>query len=296
VKPESLIRLSRVTRPIMRYRTPVIHRLLRLALNVVCPPAKKQNATSMVVPFDGGLINIDTSSSIEYDLLFRGCHEPEIVNLIKATVRSGDVCLDIGANVGAHTLLMAQVTGPTGRVIAVEPHPELCDRLRQNVDLNRLTNVTIVPAALSDGDGDIDFYGFSENAFHRGSSSLMPDGEARTRLKARSIRGSTLLRECRIDSCHFLKIDVEGAEGLVLREFAALIGKHRPVIVCEYRKQHWDKFGDSAAPVLERLRELNYDAYYVQKNVTRPLQNERPPESCELFFVPRPASHLLGTS
>jgi FkbM family methyltransferase len=294
MKPESLIRLSRVTRPFMRYRTPVIHRLLRMALNVLCPPAKQEKAISIVVPFDGGLISIDTSSSIEYDLLFRGCHEPEIVNLIRATVRAGDVCLDIGANVGAHTLLLAQVSGPAGRVIAVEPHPRLCDRLRQNVDLNRLTNVTIVPAAVCDSDGEIDLYGFAEDAFHQGSSSLMPDHETKTRLKARAIRGSTLQRECRIDSCQFLKIDVEGAEGVVLREFTELISKHRPVIICEYRKQHWGKFGDSAGPVLDRLRELNYDVYYVRKNVTRALQSERPPDSCELFCVPQHAAHLLG--
>lgn len=271
----------------MRHRTPVVHRLLRIALKVLCPPAKKQNATFMVVPFDGGLINVDTSSSIEYDLLFRGCHEPEIANLIKHSIRPGDLCLDIGANVGVHTLLMAQTTGPAGHVIAVEPHPRICDRLRRNLDLNRLTNVTVVPAALSGRDGNIDLYGFTEDAFHQGSSSLLPDREAKTAIRVRSVRGSTLQRECRIETCHFLKIDVEGAESLVLGELAELVDTHRPVIVCEYRKQHWDKFGHSAGPVVDRLRRLEYDLYYVRKNVTRPLTSDTPPDSCELFCIPR---------
>jgi FkbM family methyltransferase len=287
MKPEFLVRLSRVTRPVMRYRTPVIHRLLRLILNIVCPPAKKHNATHVVVPFDGGLINIDTSSSIEYDLLFRGCHEPEIVNLIKHTIRPGDVCLDLGANVGAHTLVMAHATGPTGRVIALEPHPQICDRLLQNVSLNRLSNVTVVAAALSDTNGSIDLYGFADDAFHQGISSLLPGQEAKLRIRARAVRGFTLQRECNIESCDFLKIDVEGAEGLVLAELGELISGHRPVIICEYRRHQWEKFGRSAGPVIDELKRLNYDIYYVRKNVTRPLTTGSPPDSCELFCVPR---------
>lgn len=286
MRPELLVRLSRVTRPVMRYRTPVVHRLLRLMLNFLCPPAKKHNATHIVVPFDGGLINIDTSSSIEYDLLFRGCHEPEIVNLIKHTVRAGDVCLDIGANVGAHTLVMAHATGAAGRVIAVEPHPQLCDRLLQNISLNRLSNVTVVAAALSDRDGSIDLYGFADDAFHQGVSSLLPGQEMKLRIAARAVRGITLQRECNIESCAFLKIDVEGAEALVLAELAQLISVHRPVIVCEYRKHQWEKFGYSAGPVLDQLKPLNYDTYYIRQNVTRPLTTGSPPDSCELFCVP----------
>jgi FkbM family methyltransferase len=287
MKPESLVRLSRVTRPVMRYRTPVIHRLLRLMLKALCPPAKKQNATRMVVPFDGGLINIDTSSAIEYDILFRGCHEPEIVNLIKRTIRPGAVCLDIGANVGAHTLLMAQATGPAGRVIAVEPHPEICDRLRKNLDLNRLTNVTVVGAALADKDGMIDLYGFTENASNQGTSSLLADDRAKTPIRVKSVRGSTFQSDYKISSCDLLKIDVEGAESFVLSELAELISMHHPVIICEYRKQHWEKFGHSAGPAIDQLRRLNYDLYYIRKNVTRPLFSDRPPDTCELFCVPR---------
>jgi FkbM family methyltransferase len=290
MKPESLVRLSRLTRPIMRYRTPVLHRLLRLALNVCCPPKTRRSAASLVVGFDGGLINVDTSSSIEYDLLFRGCHEPEIVKLIQHTVDAGDVCLDVGANIGAHTLVMARNAGPSGRVIAVEPHPRLCARLRQNVDLNRLSNITIVAAALSSTDGETELYAFTEDAFHQGSSSLLPDREAQVQIKVRSISGATLQHEYRIDSCRLLKIDVEGAEGLILNELSELINTHRPAIIFEFRTQHWEKFGYSIDGVLDRLRVLRYDFYYVRKNVTRPLNNHRPPESCELFCVPRSAN------
>jgi FkbM family methyltransferase len=286
MKPESIMRLSRLTRPVMRYRTPVIHRVLKWLLNILCPPAKKDNAVHLVASFDGGLINVDTSSSIEYHLLFRGCHEPEIVNLIKQVVRPGNFCLDIGANIGAHTLLMARMAGSTGHVIALEPHPGICHRLRQNICLNRLTNIEVVNAALADRDGTIDLYGFAADAFEQGISSLRPDHEAKTKIEVRAIRGATLVREQRIEACDFIKIDVEGAESLVLRELSDLISAHRPIILFEYRKQHWEKFASDVSPILSRLRAERYDLYYIRRNVTRPLGSNQPPDSCELFCLP----------
>jgi FkbM family methyltransferase len=286
MKPESILRFSRLTRPVMRYRTPVIHRVLKWLLNILCPPAKKDKAVHLVASFDGGLINVDTSSSIEYHILFRGCHEPEIVNLIKQVVRPGNFCLDIGANVGAHTLLMARMAGSNGHVIALEPHPGICQRLRQNICLNRLTNVKVVNAALADKDGTIDLYGFAADAFEQGISSLLPDHEAKTKIEVRAIRGATLVREQRIEACDFLKIDVEGAESLVLRELSDLISAHRPIILFEYRKQHWEKFGSDVNPILGRLKAARYDLYYIRKNVTHPLAGNQPPDSCELFCLP----------
>ena len=294
MKPESMIRLSRVTRPIMRYRTPVIYRVFKWLLHICCPPANKKNAVCLVASFDGGLINIDTSSSIEYSLLFRGCHEPEIVNLIKQVVRPGNLCLDIGANVGTHTLLMARIAGSTGRVIALEPHPQVCHRLLQNISLNRLTNVEVVNAALADKDGAIDFYGFATGAFEQGISSLRPDDEVKMKMAVRAVRGATLVRERRIETCDFLKIDVEGAESLVLDELADLIGTHRPTILFEYRKQHWDKFATDLGPVLSRLRAAHYDVYYIRRNVTRPLTGDAAPDSCELFCLPCASATLAN--
>lgn len=278
--------LFRLTRPFMRYRTPVIYRLIKWTLNVFCPPGKKGTAQQLITTFDGGLINIDTSSSIEYNILFRGCHEPEIVNLIRHVVRPGDVCLDVGANIGAHTLVMAQSVGPKGRVVAIEPHPRVCKRLLANLALNHIGWVTVVQAALSEKDGTADFYGFAEDAFEQGISSFLPDEEAKQKLTVWTIRGSTLQKELGLTRCDFLKIDVEGFESVVLRELSGLITTYRPLIICEYRKQHWQKFGHSLEQVLEQLRAQSYHLYYVRKNVTRPVLEMGVPDSCELFCVP----------
>jgi FkbM family methyltransferase len=285
MQPHNMLRLARLTRPFFRYRTPVIHRLLKWLVRLLCPPARPGRGRQLVAPFDGGLIHVDTSSSLEYHILFRGSHEPEIVNLIRQVVRPGDICFDVGANVGFHTLLLARQVGPSGRVIALEPHPDVGRRLLENVALNRLDQVTVVPAALSDRDGAADFFSFGEAAFHQGISSLLPDDEATRKIQVRTISGQTLLRAFPVARCDFLKIDVEGVESVVLAQLSGLIERYRPAIICEYRRQHWAKFGHTLEEVRERLHKLGYRLYVIRKNATQPLIGEAP-ESCELFCVP----------
>lgn len=280
-----MIRLARLTRPSFRKRTPLVYPLMKGVVRLLCPPAVPGQGQQFVAPFEGGLIHVDTGSSIEYHLLFRGCHEPPIVDLIRKYVKPGDICLDVGANVGSLTLVMAQAVGPGGRVIAVEPHPAVCSRLQANVALNRLAQVTVVQAAISDADGTTDFFGFDQGSFHQGVSSLLPDAEACRKMTVRTVQGATLLQEAGIDRCDFLKIDVEGVESVVLNQFSDLIERCRPVVICEYRKAHWTKFGHSLKDVLERFARLRYTMSVIHRRGLRPLGAEAP-DSCELLAIP----------
>ena len=186
MKTDHILRMARMTRPIWRYKTPVLYRVSKWVVTSLCPKGKPGNSRQLIAPFDGGLIQIDTSSSIEYHLLFRGCHESAVTDIILRSVKAGDTCIDVGANVGAHALVMAKMAGPYGRVIALEPHPQLCARLRQNVELNRFESVQVVESALSDKDGESSFYGFDNQAFEQGISSLLPDDEATQEMKVQT--------------------------------------------------------------------------------------------------------------
>src|SRR6266568_3077417 len=67
---------------------------------------------------------------------YLGSYEPHLVALIRAIVRKGDVCLDVGAQKGFMTLHMASAVGPGGRLISFEPDPRAMRALRENVDRN----------------------------------------------------------------------------------------------------------------------------------------------------------------
>ena len=286
MKESQLRRVARCTRPWMRERTPVLHGLCKLALRVVCPRGEGKRRYRLVVPYDGGLVQVDTGSALEYSLLFRGCHEPHIVEWIQHVVRPGSVCLDIGANVGAHTLVMARAAGPAGRVIAFEPHPELARRLRENIGLNAYRQVDVVEAAISDKDGNAAFFGFEPGAFRQGISSLVPDERAKHELSVATLDGASLARRFGLERLDFVKIDVEGHDAVVVRALLETLERYRPLVIFEYRKRRWEQAGASLADTLARLRARGYAFWHVDRQVSLPLDESAVPDGCEIVCVP----------
>ena len=284
---KTLLRIAHWTRRFARYRNPVRFKFSRWALNLLYPAKKRERSECVVVEYDQGLVHADTASGLEYGLLFFGYHEPEIVRLIKSVVKPGAVCLDIGANVGAHTLVMAFAAGPRGRVIAVEPHPELSARLMENLALNNLKHVTLVRAAVSEEDGLAAFYTYDNGAFNRGMSSLKPSEQSQRPIQVRTISGRTLQEESNLTACDLIKIDVEGYEMVVLRELADLIGRTRPYLIFEYRRPHWERCGQAIEEAIELLEKLNYKMYCVKHEIIRPT-GRAIPDRCDLFCIPMP--------
>ena len=70
---------------------------------------------------------------------------------------TGDGFVDVGANIGTYSLLARRLVGPTGRVVAFEPHPVAAARLRENVELNRIDNIEVHEAAVADVAGEAEF-------------------------------------------------------------------------------------------------------------------------------------------
>jgi FkbM family methyltransferase len=147
---------------------------------------------------------------------------------------AGDIVVEVGANVGAHTLGLARHVGPGGRVIAVEPQPIVFQTLCGNMSINSLTNVDCLNLALSDAPGHVtvpivDYAG--QGNFGGISMHYAPDVVSRVpghRVEARRLDDVFDYPRLRL-----LKVDVEGMEQAVLRGGAETIAKHRPIIYVE---------------------------------------------------------------
>ncbi|BAQ46834.1 MULTISPECIES: FkbM family methyltransferase [Methylobacterium] len=127
------------------------------------------------------------------------------------------VFLDIGANVGAYALFVAALAGPGARILAVEPQPDIFDKLAFNIAQNPFGSIKAVACAVADKAGDMTLFVDPRN---RGESSLKVVGTnegASIRVPAVPlldlVRGEGLTR---IDA---VKLDVEGAEDLILEPF-----------------------------------------------------------------------------
>ena len=144
-------------------------------------------------------------------------------------VRPGGVCIDVGANIGVHTVRLAKLAGPEGSVHAIEAWPEVAARLAGNVELNGLVNVTIHTFAASSQLGEKLVLHLPARTNHRGRAS----GLRHEYLTDSITVDTTTVDSLNLSSLDLIKIDVEGAEGPVIAGAAATIERCQPAIVAE---------------------------------------------------------------
>jgi precorrin-6B methylase 2 len=85
---------------------------------------------------------VDPSDYVNRIIAITGVWEPQVTAAFQALLSPGDVCVDVGANIGYFSLLAARLVGSRGHVYAVEPSSTSYDRLTKNLELNNATNVT----------------------------------------------------------------------------------------------------------------------------------------------------------
>lgn len=182
-------------------------------------------------------------------------YEPDLRHALNATVRAGMVAYDIGANVGAYTLLMAHLVGPRGRVYAFEPDPLNYSFLSETVAANSLPHVTALDYAIAESTGTARF-DRRGGAF---SGRLSADGArySRTRntLMVNTASLDDLIAAGQLPPPNVVKIDVEGNETLVIRGMRHTLSNYRPILACEIHTS----LGVSAAEVEAELRLAQYE-------------------------------------
>jgi FkbM family methyltransferase len=199
-------------------------------------------------------IRIDLRDRIIAKRLYLGiAWEPDLQQLLASMSLRGGVCLDIGANIGVHSLLMSELVGPAGRVYAFEPERRNFALLEANLKLNRVTNVTAAATALGDSVGMCRL-AVSPNNFgdHRVASS--------TEGRAGDVPITTVdaaMATVPDGAVRFVKIDVQGYEHHILRGMHATLERNPDLILAiEVFPQALRAAGSSAQEVMERLRDI----------------------------------------
>lgn len=194
--------------------------------------ARARTGKDMVAVLSTGarIIVPATSTGASFRVFGTLAAERPTVELITRTLRRGDVVLDVGANLGFFTFLAAPLVGDEGRAYAFEAQPDVAAYLRRSVELNELgPRVHVTQAAVTDGQSDSVELVLPEDAANTGVVSLYPHewlGGARLRVPAVSLDGWAASRD--VERVDVVKIDVEGAELLVLRGMEALLLRTRP--------------------------------------------------------------------
>jgi FkbM family methyltransferase len=194
-------------------------------------------------------------------LYIGGLFEEDEVRLIKGALKPGMVFLDIGANMGYYTLLAAQRVGPGGQVHSFEPSPRMFSELKFNVELNRFSNVQLNHVALGDKPGmaRLSRYERGQEVYGSLSQRCFPGARA---IGYDDVVVETLdnyMENKNIKQVDFMKMDVEGAELMVLRGAERFLKQFKPQkIVFEFVEVNAAGFGYRCEEILDFLRNSNY--------------------------------------
>lgn len=196
------------------------------------------------------------------DMYYGVGFEQDEINLVKKFVAAGDKFFDVGANIGVYTLLASRLVGADGQVHAFEPLADAYGYLKDNVELNRARNINLNPVAVGDKAGEADLYINAQSAL---------TGLGKTKrgilLDVQKVPVWTLddyASRQGIRSIDFLKIDVEGFEGHVLRGAARLLsGSPNLIVMSELAKKNFEPLGFSVKEVVDWMRGIGFEVWMI---------------------------------
>jgi FkbM family methyltransferase len=195
---------------------------------------------------DGLKFTIRLNDPCHYDLVL-GAHEPVIAEWLHQFVRPGMTVVDVGANVGFYTLMLARLVGESGKVIAVEADPETCKLLRKNVEENFFRWVDVVSGAAHDTCGRVQIGRATASSGYSGLYYWDPAEW----IEVSAFTVDSLVDPLGVKRVEVVKIDVEGAEAGVLRGMRRLLSEDRPLILLELHGQYADA-------ALDELKKAGY--------------------------------------
>lgn len=161
----------------------------------------------------------------------RDDYEPLESSFIRENLRPGHIFLDIGANIGWFTLLASTIIGPNGRIHAFEPRSDIFSHLTNTIEINNLgATVSLYPFALGDSANSVRL-AWDPDSNNLGGS-FVASGEIPDSFISESIN-LRRMDDLRIPNVDMIKMDVEGAEMLVLKGAQQTFERCRPIVLSE---------------------------------------------------------------
>lgn len=206
--------------------------------------------------------HLDLTEGIDFAIWLLGSFEPGTRRAYARMIDPGEVVIDVGANIGAHTLQFANLVGPGGRVVAVEPTAFAFRKLTENLRLNPGLEECVAPIQamlLASEDESPPDTLYSSWPLRTGSN-LHPKhrGSPQPTSGARGTTLDRLIAKLALERVDLIKIDVDGNEPSVLRGgLGTLLGK-RPSILMELSPYVLEEAGSSVGELVDLLVEARY--------------------------------------
>ncbi len=173
-----------------------------------------------------------------------GKYEEYETKLIFRQAQGCNVAIDVGANIGYYSLLLAQ---RAKKVYAFEPEENNLKILRKNLGVNEIKNVEVVAAAVGEKNEKVSLYKSGDNF---GDHRLWGKGRVK---KINTVRLDDFIKDKKVD---LIKIDTQGWEPAVIEGAKKITKRDRPIIFLEYWEEGYQKAGLDGGKMMEFLRKM----------------------------------------
>jgi FkbM family methyltransferase len=256
------------------YRFPPLARLIRASIN-----AAVDEGLTVVEVAAGDLQGYRLQLNLKAEKSrWLGTYEPELQAALRQFLRPGQTVYDVGANIGYITLMMAHNVGPAGRVYAFEALPANVERIRRNIALNQLANVTVVSAAVLDKTAPVSFFVHDSVGMGKAAGSAGRPGEHyRAEISVAGLSLDEFVYGQGNPPPAAVKMDIEGGEVLALPGMRRVLAGHHPLMLLELHgpeseKVAWETLTaagytlramQSGYPLIASPEELGWKAYLI---------------------------------
>jgi FkbM family methyltransferase len=219
----------------------------------------------------GVSLTLNTADIIQRYIYYFGIWEPAITEYFKRSLKPGDTVIDIGANIGYHSLLASQLVGASGRVFAIEASPSIFAALLQNIDRNDATNITALHAAVYHETAELPIYLHSKE--NLGASTIIADvanrRDATVEGIVRAMKLQDLVAPEDVIRARLIKIDVEGAEWSVLQGMAAILPRLSAAteILVEVEPESLSEHGTTTKEFISRFGAAGFQPYGINMHM-----------------------------
>lgn len=215
-----------------------------------------------------------------------GAYSRNDLEVMSGVLKPGSTFIDAGANIGWHSMIAAKMVGPTGRVIAFEPETKNLALLRENIALNGLTNVEIVPKAVMDVSGTRELHLSSTNFGDHivGLQIQTTAHDQKITIEATTLDETFAALGLNPKKIALIKADIQGSEVDMLEGGREFFRVHRPPLILEYSPRHLRWLGRSFFDVLSFIDRNGYRPYHLEGEKHRPVAQILRPLTIEDFL------------
>ncbi len=206
---------------------------------------------------------------IDRSIIGFGSYEPRLHKYIDRFVGEGSICMDVGANLGAIAMHLGENVKPDGQVICFEPIPSVSNRLNQHVKRNGLEPIISVEhVALSNKCEQTQMAIAKETHVNQGMSSLV-EWEHQELTQSISVECMTLdhyVEVKRLQRLDFMKIDIQGAEPLLLEGGNNAFQKLKPVVAMEIAPTSLEASHYSSQKIIAMMEDMGYNGWLLDRH------------------------------